>query len=74
MMLLNQGPAALAALATGAADRAGPALLEALAIARRIDDRLFISEHTVDSHVRNILAILGFGSRARIASWVASGQ
>jgi DNA-binding CsgD family transcriptional regulator len=38
---------------------------------RQIGARLFISERTVDSHVRNILNKLGFGSRAQIAAWVA---
>jgi DNA-binding CsgD family transcriptional regulator len=33
---------------------------------------LFISERTVDSHVRSILNKLGFNSRAQIAGWVAS--
>ncbi|MFI6741038.1 ATP-binding protein [Nonomuraea sp. NPDC050451] len=42
---------------------------------KRIAARLFISEHTVDSHVRNILNKLGFNSRAQIAAWMAaSGQ
>jgi predicted ATPase/DNA-binding CsgD family transcriptional regulator len=39
---------------------------------KEIGARLFISEHTVDSHVRGILNKLGFDSRARIAAWVAS--
>ncbi len=39
---------------------------------RQIGVRLFISERTVATHVRNILNKLGFGSRAQIASWVAS--
>ncbi|MFC7387437.1 LuxR C-terminal-related transcriptional regulator [Sphaerisporangium rhizosphaerae] len=39
---------------------------------RQIGARLFISEHTVDSHVRNILNKLGFNSRAQIAAWTAS--
>jgi predicted ATPase/DNA-binding CsgD family transcriptional regulator len=38
---------------------------------KEIGARLFISERTVDSHVRNILNKLGFGSRAQIAGWVA---
>ena len=39
---------------------------------RQIAARLFLSERTVDSHVRTILNKLGFNSRAQIASWVAS--
>jgi predicted ATPase/DNA-binding CsgD family transcriptional regulator len=41
---------------------------------RQIGARLFISERTVDSHVRNILTKLGFGSRAQIAAWLASEE
>jgi DNA-binding CsgD family transcriptional regulator len=39
---------------------------------KEIGARLFISEHTVDSHVRNILNKLGCNSRAQIAAWMAS--
>ena len=39
---------------------------------KQIGARLFISEHTVDSHVRTILNKLGFASRTEIASWIAS--
>jgi DNA-binding CsgD family transcriptional regulator len=39
---------------------------------KQIGARLFISERTVDSHVRNILNKLGFNSRAQIAGWMAS--
>nr|MDQ6885066.1 helix-turn-helix transcriptional regulator [Candidatus Dormibacteraeota bacterium] len=39
---------------------------------RQIGARLFISERTVDSHVRGILNKLGFNSRAQIASWIGS--
>lgn len=39
---------------------------------KQIGARLFISERTVDSHVRSILNRLGFNSRAQIAAWVAS--
>jgi DNA-binding CsgD family transcriptional regulator len=38
---------------------------------RQIGARLFISEHTVNSHVRNILNKLGFTSRTQIATWHA---
>jgi predicted ATPase/DNA-binding CsgD family transcriptional regulator len=39
---------------------------------RQIGAKLFISERTVDSHVRNILNKLGFNSRAQIAGWIAA--
>jgi DNA-binding CsgD family transcriptional regulator len=39
---------------------------------KQIGARLFISERTVDSHVRSILNKLGFSSRAQIAAWMAS--
>ena len=38
---------------------------------KQIGARLFISERTVDSHVRSILNKLGFSSRSQIAAWVA---
>jgi DNA-binding NarL/FixJ family response regulator len=41
---------------------------------KQIGARLFISERTVATHVRNILNKLGFDSRARIASWMASSH
>jgi predicted ATPase/DNA-binding NarL/FixJ family response regulator len=37
---------------------------------KQIGARLFITERTVDSHVRSILTKLGFTSRAQIAAWV----
>jgi DNA-binding NarL/FixJ family response regulator len=40
---------------------------------KEIGARLFISERTVESHVRNILNKLGFNSRAQIAGWMATG-
>ncbi|WP_188193937.1 LuxR C-terminal-related transcriptional regulator [Nonomuraea sp. SYSU D8015] len=39
---------------------------------KQIAARLFISEHTVDSHIRNIMNKLGFSSRTQIAAWMAS--
>jgi DNA-binding NarL/FixJ family response regulator len=36
---------------------------------KQIGARLFISERTVDSHVRSILNKLGFSSRAQVAVW-----
>jgi len=39
---------------------------------KQIGARLFISERTVDTHIRNILNKLGFNSRAQIAGWVSS--
>jgi DNA-binding NarL/FixJ family response regulator len=41
---------------------------------RQIGKRLFISERTVATHVRNILNKLGFDSRAQIASWMTSSD
>ncbi len=37
---------------------------------KQIGARLFISERTVDSHVRSILNKLGFNSRAQVAAWI----
>ena len=39
---------------------------------KQIGARLFISERTVESHVRGILNKLGFNSRAQIAGWMTS--
>lgn len=39
---------------------------------KQISARLFISEATVATHVRNIMNKLGYNSRAQIAGWVAS--
>ncbi|WP_432825248.1 response regulator transcription factor [Dactylosporangium sp. CA-092794] len=39
---------------------------------REIGARLFISERTVESHVRSILTKLGFTSRTQIAGWLAA--
>ncbi len=41
---------------------------------KQIGARLFISERTVDSHVRGILNKLGFNSRTQIARWIASSN
>ena len=39
---------------------------------RQIAARLFLSEHTVDSHIRSIMTKLGAASRAQIAAWGAT--
>ena len=39
---------------------------------KEIGARLFISERTVESHVRNIMNKLGFNARAQIAGWIAT--
>ncbi|MFI1486441.1 ATP-binding protein [Streptomyces sp. NPDC020747] len=41
---------------------------------RRIAEALVLSRRTVDGHVENIRAKLGFGSRAQIAGWWATNQ
>jgi DNA-binding CsgD family transcriptional regulator len=41
---------------------------------RQIGARLFISEHTVDSHLRSIMDKLGFNSRTQIAAWMAAAE
>ena len=41
---------------------------------KQIAARLFISERTVDSHVRSILNKLGFNSRAQVAVWMAASR
>jgi len=38
---------------------------------KQIGARLFISERTVETHVRGILNTLGFNSRVQIAGWMA---
>ncbi|HEU5353135.1 MAG TPA: LuxR C-terminal-related transcriptional regulator [Actinocrinis sp.] len=39
---------------------------------KQIATRLFISERTVDSHIRSILTKLGFRTRTQIATWIAA--
>jgi DNA-binding CsgD family transcriptional regulator len=39
---------------------------------KEIGVRLFISQRTVDTHVRSILNKLGFNTRAQIAAWVSA--
>jgi DNA-binding NarL/FixJ family response regulator len=40
---------------------------------REIAERLVVSERTVETHVRSILAKLGFASRTEIVAWVLTG-
>jgi DNA-binding NarL/FixJ family response regulator len=39
---------------------------------KQVASRLFVSERTVDSHIRHILTKLGGSSRAQIATWVTA--
>jgi predicted ATPase/DNA-binding CsgD family transcriptional regulator len=41
---------------------------------KQIAARLLISEHTVDSHIRNIMNKLGVSARAQIAAWMAAAE
>jgi predicted ATPase/DNA-binding NarL/FixJ family response regulator len=41
---------------------------------RQLAERLVISERTADNHVANILAKLGFSTRAQVAVWAAKQQ
>ena len=41
---------------------------------REIAQELVLSERTVESHVRSILAKLGFSSRTQIATWSMSSH
>jgi predicted ATPase/DNA-binding CsgD family transcriptional regulator len=74
-------PAEAAAVATSESGDAGVLSTRERQVAELVADgltnkeigaRLFISEHTVDSHVRGILNKLGFDSRARVAAWVTA--
>jgi predicted ATPase/DNA-binding CsgD family transcriptional regulator len=61
--------------------RSGPLAQREAQVARLVADgltnkqigaRLFISERTVENHIRNIMNKLGFSSRAQIAGWIAA--
>jgi DNA-binding CsgD family transcriptional regulator len=41
---------------------------------RRIAAALFITDHTVESHVENILNKLGFNARTQIAAWATASE
>jgi predicted ATPase/DNA-binding CsgD family transcriptional regulator len=78
-LALGEPARVVPAVSNGA--RAGPLGKREADVARLVADglsnkqigaRLFISERTVDSHVRNILNKLGFNSRAQIAAWMVS--
>jgi len=80
-LALALGKPARAPLATPGHADPGPLGKREAEVARLVADgltnkeigaRLFISERTVDSHVRSILNKLGFSSRAQIAAWIAS--
>jgi len=80
---LALGEADDAPATAGDEEEAGPLAKREVDVARLVADglsnkqigaRLFISERTVDSHVRSILNKLGFNSRAQIAGWVAAAS
>jgi non-specific serine/threonine protein kinase len=37
---------------------------------REIAEAMVVSERTIETHVGNVMAKLGFGSRSQIATWV----
>jgi DNA-binding NarL/FixJ family response regulator len=69
---LASNSAALIPLSVLTAREVEIALLIARGLSNRgIADELFISPATAARHVANILAKLGFSSRAQVAAWVA---
>jgi DNA-binding NarL/FixJ family response regulator len=78
LALREATPAAVAASPHGSAGILGQRKTEVARLVaeglsnKEIDARLFISERTVESHVRDILNTLGFNSRAQIAGWMAT--
>ena len=81
LALREATPAATGAVvdrgSSGALSRRGAEVAQLVAEGltnREIGARLFISERTVESHVRTVLNTLGFTSRAQIAGWVASSD
>jgi predicted ATPase/DNA-binding NarL/FixJ family response regulator len=78
---LALGEPAHAAVGAAADGESGPLARREAEVARLVADglsnkqigaRLFISERTVENHVRSILNKLGFNTRAQIAAWMAS--
>jgi predicted ATPase/DNA-binding NarL/FixJ family response regulator len=63
--------------------RTGPLATREAEVARLVADgltnkqigaRLFISERTVENHIRNIMNKLGFSTRAQIAGWITASS
>ena len=67
-LLGGTATAAAASPLTGR-EREVTALVAAALSNRQIADRLFLSERTVESHVRNVLTKLALTGRTQIATW-----
>jgi DNA-binding CsgD family transcriptional regulator/tetratricopeptide (TPR) repeat protein len=68
-VLADIGAAARAASPLSAREAEMAALVARAMTNRQIAERLVLSERTVETHVRSILAKLGFSTRTEIATW-----